>query len=358
MAAGLATLAMTVSYAPEPAPRPRTYTLANASGMTVRFLDYGGIVTSVEVPDRAGRRANVVLGYASPRTYVETGNGSGFGALIGRYAGRIATARFALDGREVRLVANNGSSALHGGPNGLDKVTWSVAPFREGAVTGARLTHVSPDGSQGFPGRLSLTVTYRLFPDNSFRIDYRATTTRPTVVNLTNHSYFNLAGEGSGDVLRHRMQVNAGRYVEIDAGGVPTGRLAPVAGTPFDFRRGAAIGDRLDETSPLLRDQRGFDHGWMLDGRGLRTAATLADPASGRTLSVETTEPSVQIYTANHQAGDTVGPSGRAYPRFAGVALETQHPADAPNRPGFPSTVLRPGQVFTSTTIWRFGVAR
>jgi aldose 1-epimerase len=336
---------------------PREFTLRAASGISVRFLDWGGIVTAVELPDRNGARANVVLGYATPAEYVTSGNGSGFGALIGRYAGRIAGGRFTLDGRQYRLPINNGANTLHGGPGGFAQQRWQVAPFRERGVEGARLSISSPDGANGFPGRLSVTVTYRLYPDR-FRIDYEARTTKPTVLNLTNHSYFNLAGEGSGTVLDHRMQVRAARYVEIDAAGLPTGRVQPVAGTPFDFRTATRVGDRLDEASPLLREQRGFDHAWVLDWQGMRPAVTLADPGSGRTLTVETTEPTVQIYGANHQDGTTRGPSGRAYPRFAGLALETQGYADAPNRPGFPSTRLNPGQVFRSTTVWRFGVTR
>jgi len=338
---------------------PREYTLRNAHGTVVRFLDYGATITAIEVPDRNGRRANVVLAYRAPADYPRLNHKNGFGATIGRYAGRIAGARFTLDGREYRLQANDGPNALHGGGlPGLAARTWTVQPFREGAIQGARLRFTSPDGDQGFPGALSLTVTYRLLADDALRIDYQARTTRPTVLNLTNHSYFNLAG--SGPVTGQRLRIAASRWIETGAGGIPTGRLAPVAGTPLDFRDAHAIGERIDHKGPPMAGPGGYNHAWAFDApaRGVRPVIWLSDPASGRTLTVETDAPSVQAYTGDYFDGADRDGQGRTIRPRDGIALETQGFADAPNRPGFPSTRLAPGQVFRQTAIWRFGTTR
>jgi aldose 1-epimerase len=357
-------VALTVGAAAPPQLRVRDpavheYVLRNARGMTVRFLDYGATITAVETPGRDGRIANVVLAYGRTSDYPALNHKNNFGAVIGRYAGRIAHARFSIDGREYRLRPNMGAHALHGGADpGFDKRLWTVRRFREGPVDAAELRLVSPDGDQGFPGTLTATVTYRLLPGNALRIDYAARTTEPTVLNLTNHSYFNLAGGGS--VSPQRLRIAAARWVETDAQGIPTGRFAPLAGTPLDFRRERAIGERIDHKGGPMSGP-GYNHGWLFDaptdGRP-RPVVWMRDPGSGRTLTVETTEPSVQVYTGDYFDGLDIDAHGRAIERRGGIALETQGLADAPNRPGFPSTLLRPGRTFRSTTIWRFGVSR
>lgn len=331
-------------------------TLRNERGTVVKVIGYGAIITDVIVPDRQGRPANVALGLGSLREY-ESGNGDGFGAAIGRYAGRIAGSRFALDGREVRLQPNDGPNALHGGPGGFATKLWQLTPFRRGRSVGAVLRYASPDGEQGFPGRLDVSITYTLTADNSLRIDYAARTNRSTVLNLTNHSYFNLAGAGSGTVRDHRMQIDSGEILETDERGIPTGGTVTVAGTPFDLRRPVLIGSRIDAAHPQMTGRRGFNHSWLLGTTGkLRPAAVVVDPGSGRRLEVLTTEPSLHAYTANWFGGQVRGAQGVAYQPHDGLALETQHLPDAPNRPGFPSTVLRPGELFRSTTIYRFSV--
>lgn len=343
----------------EDAPGLHEYSLHNAHGLTVRFLNLGGIITAIETPDRAGHRANIVLGYGSTADYRDKITKNGFGALIGRYAGRIAGARFTLGGKDYRLNANDGANALHGGGNGFDVQRWQVAPFHAAGVDGARLTLVSPDGAQGFPGRLTVTVTYRLLADDSFHIDYAVRTTRPTYFNITNHSYFNLAGGGS--VADQRLRIAASRWIDSDAVGIPTGDLAQVAGTPLDFTAEHAIGERWDVKAPMMAAHGGYNHGWAFDGGVTRTARPvvwLRDPASGRTLRVETTEPSVQAYTGDYIDGKDVDAQGRPIHPRDGIALETQHFADAPHQPSFPSTLVTPAKPYRSTTVWRFGVAR
>ena len=332
--------------------------LRNAAGTVVRLSPFGAAVTAIELPDRAGRRANVVLGYATAAEYRAKIRKNYFGATIGRYAGRIGGARFAIDGRPVRLQPNDGPNALHGGGTaGFESLDWRVRRPPGGREVVFSLT--SPDGYQGFPGRLSVDVRYRLTPDNALRIDYTARTTRPTAVNFTNHSYFNLAGEASGSVARQRLQLVARRYVASDARGIPTGAFPPVAGTPLDFRQPRAIGERIDVTAPPM-GPRGYNHAWLFDKPAgkLATVARLSDPASGRTLAIDTTEPSIQVYTGGYIDGQDRGTGGHVYRPGDGVALETQHLADSPNHPAFPTTILRPGEVFRSTTIWRFGVER
>ena len=339
-------------------PRIHEHVLRNAHGMTVRFLDYGAIITSIDVPDRTGHFDNVVLGYGSAAEYRAKNDKNRFGAVVGRYAGRIAGAKFSIGGKEFGLKPNDGPNALHGGGDpGLDSKIWQVKEFRGKGVVGARLSVTSPDGDQGFPGALTVTVTYRLFADNSLHIDYTARTTRATVLNLTNHSYFNLAGSGS--VEKQRLQINASRWVETDQTGIPTGRFPPVAGTPMDFRVAHPIGERIDAKLPIMASRGGYNHAWLLATRS-RTiaapAAVLADPASGRQLRIDTSEPSLQAYTGDYIDGLDKDAKGRTIHPRDGIALETQHLSDAPHQPAFPSTLLKPGQVYRSTTVWHFGV--
>jgi aldose 1-epimerase len=336
-------------------------TLANDGGMTVKVIGLGATVTDVIVPDRIGRKANVVLSYGNFADYEAHIRRNYFGATVGRYSGRIAKARFEIDGREYRLQPNDGPNALHGGAApGLESKVWSVGIFREGKVVGARFHYLSPDGEQGFPGALDVTVTYRLLPANTLRIDYEARTTKPTFLNLTNHSYFNLAGAGSGSVAGERLRIAAARYVETGDGGIPTGFFSPVAGTPLDFRTPHAIGERIDARTPLMGARGGYNHAWLLDKKpgALAVAATLGDPVSGRTLTVSTTEPSLQAYTGDYFSGEDVGAQGRIFRPRDGIALEAQHLSDSPNHPVFPTTLLRPGGFYRATTIWRFSVHR
>jgi aldose 1-epimerase len=296
-----------------------------------------------------------VLGYGRLADYVAKNDKNRFGAVVGRYAGRIAGARFTLDGREYRLTANDGPNALHGGGRpGLDAKVWRVRPLREGRTVGAVLACTSQDGEQGFPGALAVTVTYRLSPDNVLRVDYEARADRPTVLNLTNHSYFNLAGAGSGSVAGQRLTLVAERYVETDARGIPTGRFPAVAGTPLDFRGPTALGARWDAKGPPMSARGGYNHGWILDPEGGRRAAILEDPASGRRLELATTEPVLTAYTGDYIDGADRDAAGRPIRPRDGIALEPMHLSDSPNRPDFPPTELRPGQVFHSTTFYRF----
>lgn len=330
--------------------------LRNDTGMVVRLIPFGATVTQIEVPDRDGKCANVLLGFATPAEFRAKNGKVSFGATIGRYAGRIAGAGFTIDGKPVRLVADDGPNALHGGGKAkFDTQQWSV---RSRSSRAATFTLDSPDGFQGFPGRLQVAVTYRLIGGNALRINYEARTSKPTALNLTNHAYFNLAGEGSGSIRSQRLQVLAQRYVATDSSGIPTGTFPSVVGTPLDLQQPRALGNAIDSRVPPM-GEHGYNHAWLFDkplGR-LATVARLDDTGSGRTLSVETTEPSIQVYSGGYIDGLDKGPSGRVMRAFDGVALETQHLSDSPNRPDFPTTLLRPGQVFRSTTIWRFGVS-
>jgi aldose 1-epimerase len=332
-------------------------TLSNGRGMVVKVIGYGATITEIRVLDRRGRRANVVLGYGSLADYVGKNEKNRFGAVVGRFAGRIAGARFTLDGREYRLKPNDGPNALHGGgAPGLDARVWRVRPLREGASSGAVLSHMSPEGEQGFPGALSVTVAYRLSAANVLRVDYEARSTAPTVLNLTNHSYFNLAGAGSGSVAGQRLTILADRYVETDVGGIPTGRFPPLAGTPLDFRAATAIGARWDAKGPPMSAKGGYNHGWVLDAAPGSRAAILEDPVSGRRMELATTEPVLTAYTGDYIDGTDVDAAGRPIGPRDGIALEPMHLSDSPNRPDFPTTQLRPGQVFHSTTFYRFSI--
>jgi aldose 1-epimerase len=347
------------------------YTLSNGKKMTVKITNYGGIVQSIWVPNRQGHIRNVALGFPTLQDYVTDftnppAGGSGdtyFGATIGRYANRIAGAQFTLDGTTYHLgnppgTPNNGPNLLHGGPNSYNTQVWAATTSSFPGGVALRLTYTDPSGKNGFPGTVKNQVTFTLGKSNQLRIDYRATTDAPTVINLTNHTYFNLDGEGTGDVFGQLMKINADTFTPTDANLIPTGQLAPVAGTPFDFRTIKPIGQDIHKAGMPEGNQlvlaHGYDHNWVLNGSGLKLAAVSADPGSGRVLWTYTTEPGVQFYTGNFLEGDLVGPSGNTYRQSDGFTLETQHYPDSPNEPSFPSTVLRPGQVYTSTTIYKF----
>jgi aldose 1-epimerase len=327
------------------------YTLTNQQGIEARITNYGGILVSLTVPDRQGRKADVVLGFDTLAEYLASG--PFFGALIGRYANRIGGAQFTLDGVEYHLEKNNGANSLHGGAHGFDKRVWTARELPDG---GLALTYVSKDGEGGYPGNLTVTATYHLTDANEVRIDYTATTDKDTVVNLTNHSYFNLKGAGAGDILAHRVTLNASRFTPVDSGMIPTGELRDVSGTPFDFRKSTAIGARIDQNDEQLMLGGGYDHNWVLNKNAseLALAARVEEPESGRALEVYTSEPGVQFYTGNSLNGPIQGKGGKVYGRRSGFCLETQHFPDSPNRKDFPSTVLKAGHRFESTTAYRF----
>jgi aldose 1-epimerase len=333
-------------------------TLTNAHGVEVRAISYGGIIVSLRTPDRDGHLDDIVLGYDSLDGYV-TNNSPYMGAIIGRYGNRIASGRFELDGQTHALATNDGPNHLHGGVRGFDKVVWSIDPRPDGPGVGVAFTRVSPAGEEGYPGALTSQVVYTLTDDNALTVEYRATTDAPTHVNLTQHSYFNLAGQGARDILAHELQIDADRYTPVDETLIPTGELADVTGTPFDFRRPAAIGARIDADDVQIARGRGYDHNFVLrrSGDGLERAARVVDPSTGRTLEIATTEPGIQFYSGNFLDGSITGKAGRAYRHRYGFCLETQHYPDSPNQPSFPSTVLRPGEEYATTTVFRFGVA-
>ncbi|MCU1275965.1 MAG: aldose 1-epimerase [Bryobacterales bacterium] len=334
------------------------YTLTNGHGMEVAITNYGGIVVSVKTPDRNGKLADVVLGFDNFEGYLQTM--PYFGALIGRYGNRIANGRFTLDAREYHLAQNNGPNALHGGLRGFDKRIWSAKEIRAKDAPALELSYLSKDGEEGYPGNLSATVTYSLTPKNELKIDYAATTDKDTVVNLTNHSYFNLAGEGQGNVLPHVVMINADRFTPVDSTLIPTGELKSVEGTPFDFRKPTPIGARINDKNQQLQFGKGYDHNFVLngDGGGLKLAARVTDPSSGRVMEVLTTQPGLQFYTGNFLDGTVRGKGGVAYGQRSAFCMETQHFPDSPNHPAFPSTVLKPGQRYQTTTVYRFAVDR
>lgn len=349
------------------------FTLTNPSGVELRAMTYGGIILSLKVPDRDGVLGDVVLGYDDLGGYLE--ETPYFGAIIGRYGNRIGAARFTLDGSEYELAANNGPNHLHGGLVGFDKVVWEAESFEGDEGIGIVLSRTSPDGEEGYPGDLSVQVSYTLTPDNRLIFDYLATTDAPTPVNLTQHTYFNLAGDGARDILGHRVIIRALHYTPVDEGLIPTGELATVVGTPFDFRNARAIGDRIAEDHPQLRFGGGYDHNFVLDrpmpsplvsdpGEGLPDLSELVpaiyvvEPTSGRVMEVYTSEPGVQFYSGNFLDGSITGKGGATYEHRFGFCLETQHFPDSPNQPDFPSTILRPGEEYRSRTVYVFSVAR
>ncbi|MFC5661681.1 aldose epimerase family protein [Kitasatospora misakiensis] len=334
--------------------RPVTrWTIGSPRGVTAEVLSLGARLQALYAPDRDGRWENVVLGCDGVEEML--GEAAYLGATVGRYANRIADGTVPVDGTTHRVATQETGHTLHGGPDGFATRLWEGAPVREGRRVGVALRLRSPTGDQGFPGELSVEVTYLLDPAGELWIGYRATTDAPTVVNFTNHAYFNLAGEGSGTVLDHTLRVDAPGYLPVDGELIPTGPVEPVTGTPFDLREAAVLGERVVDGHPQIAGAGGgFDHNWVLDGHGFRRVAVLSHPAGGRSVECFTTEPGIQVYTGNHFDGSLTGRSGRPYRKYAGVALETQHFPDSPNRPEYPSTVLRPGEQFRSMTVYRF----
>ncbi len=330
------------------------YTLTNAQGMEARITNYGGILVSLKTPDRNGALADVVLGHDTLDGYFE--NSPYFGALIGRYGNRIAKGQFTLEGKTYTLAKNNGPNSLHGGLKGFDKALWTAEPLNSADGPALSLSYVSADGEEGYPGTLHAKVVYTLTNDNVLRLDYEATTDKTTIVNLTNHSYFNLKDAGATPALDHVLTINADNYTPVDATLIPTGEIAPVEGTPFDFRKPTAIGARIDDDNEQLKLGGGYDHNFVLNGgpQDLALAATVSEPTTGRHMEVWTTQPGVQFYSANFLDGTISGKGGVAYQKHAALCLETQHFPDSPNQHQFPSTVLQPGQTYKTTTEYRF----
>jgi len=327
------------------------YTLTNSTGMEARVITYGGRIVSLKTPDRKGVMGDVVLGFDSLDGYIANPSPF-FGALIGRYANRIGHAQFTLDGVVYKLEKNDGDNSLHGGSHGFDKAVWTARELPNSAL---ELSYSSKDGEEGYPGNLQARAVYRLTDTNELGIDYSATTDKDTVVNLTNHSYFNL--KGNGDILGHVVTLYADSYTPVDAGLIPTGELRPVNGTPFDFRKPTAIGARIEQDDEQLKLGHGYDHNWVLTPRkvvSVGLAARVDDPTTGRVLEVLTTEPGIQFYTGNFLDGTIKGKGGKVYGRRSGLCLETQHFPDSPNKPKFLSTELKPGESFRSTTVFRF----
>jgi len=329
------------------------YTLTNTQGIEVRVMTYGGIIVSLQTPDKRGHLADITLGFDTLAGYLA--KNPYFGALVGRYGNRIGNAKFTLEGKEYTLAKNNGPNALHGGLKGFDKVVWQAQSLQKSAEVGLILKYTSADGEEGYPGTLHVTVTYTLSDKNEFSIDYQATTDKATPINLTNHTYFNLSGEGSGSILGEELMLNADRFTPVDATLIPTGKIASVKGTPLDFTKPAAIGARINDKHEQMVLGGGYDHNFVINrqGPGLVLAARVYDPTSGRVLEVDTTEPGVQFYTGNFLDG-TPGKHGHSYKARDAFCLETQHYPDSPNKPDFPSTILKPKQTYHSTTVWRF----
>jgi aldose 1-epimerase len=331
------------------------FTLRNRAGMEAKITNYGGYIISLTAPNRAGKHEPVTLGMAAFADYLK--GTPVFGPIIGRFGNRIAGAKFSLDGRIYTLAANSSSNHIHGGRVGFDKKLWTATAI-DGNEPALKLHYTSPDGEEGYPGTLNVEVTYTLQKDNALRIDYRADTDKPTIINLTNHAYFNLSGM-KRDVLNHEMTLWADTYLPTDKGQIPTGERISVAGTPFDFRQPTAIGNHINDTTDVqIRYGFEYDHCWILsdDSKKLKKGAEVYEPESGRLLTMYTTEPGVQIYTGNHLNGKLRGPNGVAFTRRFGVCLETQHFPDSPNRPDFPTTILRPGETYRTTTVYKFSV--
>ena len=337
----------------------RVFTLRNARGMEVRITEYGAIVLSLLAPDRDGNLLDVVLGYETLGEYLE--GSPYFGAIVGRYGNRIAGGRFSLDGVEHALATNDGPNHLHGGERGFDEVLWTGEPVEDADGVGVALRYTSPAGEEGYPGTLELEVRYLLDDQGGLALEYRATTDAPTPLNPTHHSYFNLAGDGAGDVLGHELMLKASRFTPVDSTLIPTGELRSVEGTPFDFRTATAIGARIAADDEQIRFGGGYDHNLVLDREGapgLVLAARVHEPTSGRVMEVRTTEPGVQFYSGNFLDGGITGKGGHVYQHRTGFCLETQHYPDSPNKPDFPSTILRPGETYRSRTVYAFSVRK
>lgn len=328
-------------------------TITNKNGMMATITPYGGIIMSLLVPDKNGNLEDVVLGYDSAERYPR-GNPY-FGSLIGRYGNRIAKGKFVLEGKEYQLTVNNGANTLHGGPGGFHNVYWTMKEVSESTN---ELYYLSKDGEEGYPGNLKVKVTYTLTDDNELVIDYEATTDKTTIVNLTQHTYFNLAGAGNGTILDHSLYINADRFTPVDESLIPTGELAGVKGTPLDFTKATKIGDRINDDHIQMKNGKGYDHNWVLNrnGDGLLLAAILSEPVSGRAMEVWTTQPGIQFYSGNFLNGSEVGKGGKKYEYRSALCLETQHFPDSPNQPAFPSTVLHPGEVYKHQTIYKFKI--
>ena len=335
------------------------FVLTNKNGAEVSITNYGGAVVSLKVPDRGGKLADVVLGYDGIDGYVN--DKSYFGALVGRYGNRIGHAQFVLDGRTYTLAKNNGENSLHGGVKGFNKAVWTAKTLSKKDGQSLELSYLSKDGEEGFPGNLKVTVTYTWTDANALKIEYSATTDKKTVVNLTNHSYFNLAGQGNGDILGHLLTIEADKFTPVDSGLIPTGELRDVAGTPFDFRKSTAIGARISQDDEQLKLGGGYDHNFVLRrsaGFNESLAARVVEPTSGRVLEVWTTEPGVQFYTGNFLDGKSAGKGGATYPKRSAFCLETQHFPDSPNQPKFPSVALNPGERYHTTTTYKFSAEK
>ena len=336
----------------------KVFTLTNSNGVEVRITNYGGIIISILVPDRTGKRDDVVLGYDYLEDYIK--NSPYFGALIGRYANRIAKGQFKLDGKSYTLAINNGPNSLHGGLKGFDKVIWMAKSLLTANGPSLQLNYVSKDGEEGYPGTLSVKAVYTLTEDNAIMLQFTATTDQATIINLTNHSYFNLAGAGNGDILNHQVTIYADRFTPVDETLIPTGELRPVEGTPFDFRTSTAIGARINDPDEQLKFGNGYDHNWVIDKKTGRLAlmARVYEPTTGRVLEVLSTEPGLQFYSGNFLDGTNIGKGGKVYKFRYAFVMEPQHFPDSPNQPGFPSVVLRPGQTYKNTIIYRFSVKK
>ncbi|WP_104205413.1 aldose epimerase family protein [Billgrantia saliphila] len=338
------------------------YRIANANGIEMRVINYGGIIVSLKTPDKHGEFDDIALGFDSLEAYLSDTYRQAnpyFGALIGRYGNRIADGRFSLGGETYSLATNDGDNHLHGGQQGLDKVLWQAEPFENDEGAGLVLSYTSEDGEEGYPGRLETQVTYTLTAADELVVDYRATTDKATPVNLTQHSYFNLEGEGSGSILDHYMMINADAFTPVDDTLIPTGEIRPVEGTPFDFTQPTPIGERIEQDNEQLTFGKGYDHNFVLARQDASSgdallAARVWEPDSGRLLEISTTEPGIQFYSGNFLAGDLTGKQGQAYEHRSGFALETQHYPDSPNQANFPSTILEPGETYRTRTIYRF----
>lgn len=331
------------------------FTVTNKNGLVLKMIDYGATVVSVETPDKDGKLANVTLSFPTVDGYLQ--RHPYFGSTVGRYGNRIAKGKFKIGEEEYTLATNNGANHLHGGIKGFDAVMWKGERVESADGGGIKFTRTSPDGEEGYPGNLDVTVTYTLTNNDELQIEYEAKTDKPTVVNLTNHNYWNLGGQGSGQILGHELMLNCDKYLPIDPTSIPTGELATVEGTPFDFREPHAIGDQINAIKQPPHETKGYDHCYVVNGKPgeLRLAAKVTDPESGRTMEIHTTEPGIQLYCGNFLDGSEGGNNFKQHEAFC---LETQRFPDSPNRPEFPSTLLKPGETYKSTTVHKFGVAK